>query len=355
MACVVGVLLSMLAQTAGMLGAFETGSDPQQVIILSSQLLGDLGGSISRSDAQTIMDGPGIARSADGKPLADAEVFFWIPPSRAYTLDSPGLRGIGPAGLALRPGFRIVQGRPFRPGRQELIVGTQAVRAYGLKVGDRIILPDGSWPIVGVFSAGRSIIEGQLLGDAETIMMTTQTSGYSSVLAKLETPALFESLRQWLSVNPALGVVAERQSDYSLRTANRFTAFFTQIAYGVGVIMALGALFASVKIMYAAVSARTREMATLRAIGYGPFPLALSVVIETVFLAVAGAILGACVAWWVFNDRVIADNRYAFAAVVTPGLLALGLAWATGIAIAGALFPALRAARTPVTDALRAL
>lgn len=352
MACVIAVLLSMLAQTEGLVRAFDTESDPRGAIVLSAQ---EFGGSIARSDARTILDAPGIARDAQGQLLADPEIVFWIPPTRGYTLDSPALTGLGRAGLALRPGFHLVAGRLFQPGRQELIVGAQAARAFGLKVGDHMILPNGLWPIVGIFAAQRSILEGELVGDAETLMSTSSISGYSSVLVRLASRAAFGPMRQWLTSNPALGVTAERQSDYALRSANRFTAYFTHVAYAVAVIMTLGALFAAVKIMYASVSARTRELATLRAIGYAPFPLALSVIIETVCLALAGAALGGLVAWRLFDGMIIADNRFVAEAQVTPELFVLGLAWAAGLAVAGALLPSIRAARLPVAEALRAL
>jgi putative ABC transport system permease protein len=274
---------------------------------------------------------------------------MWVPPNRGYLVDSPTLRGVGPAGLALRPGFRIVSGRMYRAGRHELVLGLTGARGYGLKVGDEVMLADGKWPIVGTFTAAGSL----LVGDAETILMANRISGYGSVLAQLESPAAFEPFKQWLLSNPTLGVSAERQTDYYLRTASRFVEFFTRIAYVIGGVMALGALFGSVKIMYAAVSARTRELATLRAMGYAPLPLALAVLLETLLLALIGAAVGACAAWLLFSGRMIANFQNVFETTVSPALLVLGLAWAAGLALMSALFPAIRTARLPVVDALR--
>jgi putative ABC transport system permease protein len=354
-ACVVGVLLSMLAETEGLLQVYETGADPGRAIVMPADWGGDYGMILSRSQAAIILNAPGIATGTDGKPLADPEVRMWVPPNRGYLVDSPSLLGVGAAGLALRPGFRVTSGRLFQTGRRELLVGIRASRGFALKVGDQVTLPDGKWPIVGIFSASGSIVEGQLVGDAETIMAAAQIQAFGTVLVSLQSRDAFEPFRQWLQDNPQLGVAAERQSDYNLRTASRFTAFFTRIAYAVGVIMALGALFGSAMIMYAAVESRAREIAILQAIGYESLPLALSVLTETLLLALAGAALGAVIAWGVFSGRTIANFQTVFQTSITPGLLLLGLAWAAALAIMSGLFPAIRAARLAVSDALRAV
>ena len=349
MGCVVGVLLSMLSETAGLLRAYETGGDPSRAVVISANAFGTL----SRNDVATILDAPGIARAGDGTPVADAEIQMWIPPTKGYTINSPELRGLGAAGLALRPGFRIVSGRAYRPGTQELIVGLKAQRAFGLKVGDRVILPNGEWPIVGAFSAAGGILEGQLAGDAETLLSASRISSFGSVLVQLQGPTAFDSFKRWLTGNPSLGVTAERQSDYDVRTANRFAAFFTKVAYAIGIVMALGALFGSVKILYATVSSRTREIGTLRALGYAPVSVAASVIAETVVLALAGSFVGAFLAWLLFSGQIIADNQNVFEATMTLRLLLLGVGWAAGIAILGSLAPAIRAARLSVSEALR--
>ncbi len=353
MTCVVGVLLSMLSETAGLGRAYQAGGDPGRAIVISNDSISEYG-SLSRSDVATIADAPGIAKGTDGKPLLDAEVLFWTPPTKGYTVISPQLRGVGPAGFAVRPEVKLLQGRLFHPGLQELIVGVTAAKAFKLGIGDKVILPDGNWPIVGIFSAGGGIIEGQLVGDAETVMTSSHISTFGSVIAELERPDSFDTFRSWLTHNPALGVTAERQSEFYLRTANQFAAFFTKVAYVVGATMALGALFGSVKIMYATVDARTREIGTLRALGYDSLPVAVSVIAETILLALLGAILGASLAWTFFNGKLIADHQHAFNARVTPELVELGLGWAVGVAILAALAPAVRAARLPIPQALRA-
>jgi putative ABC transport system permease protein len=353
MACVIGVLLSMLAETTGLIHAYESAGSPARALVMAAEYSTEFGNSISRNDVATIESAPGIARTADGHAAADAEVLLWVPPTEGFKIRSPSLRGIGPLGLTLQPGFTVVAGRLFRSGRRELVIGIRAERAFGLKVGDTLILPDGEWPIVGAFSSGGSILEGQLVADAETLMTLAKLSGFGCVVVKLADAAAFDEFKRWLSTNPGLSVTAERQSDYYLRTAEQASAFFTALAYFVGVIMALGALFGAVKIMHTAVSTRTREIATLLAIGYRPSAGAVAIVLEMVVLSVAGGCLGAVLAWVLVNGRVRAGMQDVFDFYVSPGLILLGLGWAVGLAVLSAVPPAVRAARLSVVEALR--
>lgn len=355
MACVIGVLLSMLSVTTGMLRAYRAGGDPRLAIVLAPENKTEYGEGIPANAVGTITDAPSIARDTAGHPLADAEVLFWVAPMKAEFTGSPELRGIGPAGLALRPDLRIVAGRMFRSGRQELIVGTAAARAYHLHLGDKITLPGGNWPIVGEFADGGSILEGQLVGDVLTLASAAHMSGFGSVLVRLTRPDAFNAFAHWLTTNPALKVTAELQSDYAARTVNLYTAFFAALTYAIAVIMAIGALFATVKLSYTAVSTRTHEIATLRAIGYLPLPVAVSVLLEVAILALLAAILGGMAAWILFNGRLVADIHNVFDLSVSPRLFAVAIAWTLTLAILGGLPPAIRAARLTVAEAHRAL
>jgi putative ABC transport system permease protein len=352
-ACVVGVLLSMLSVTAGLLRAYRAGDDPTMAIVLSQTNI-DYGGNIPANVIGTIIDAPGIARGSGGHPLGDAEVVIWVAPSEAYFIGSPNLRGIGVAGLALRPNLQIVKGRMFRPGLAELVVGIAAARHFRLHVGDTVVLPTGSWPIVGAFSDDGSIVESELLGDADTLRAVGIVAGFSSVLVRLTRAEALGTFEHWLTTNLTLNVNAERQSDYALRTVNSAAAFYTELTYLVGVIMALGALFGIVKLTYAAASARTREIGTLRAIGYQPYSVAISLLLETAVLSLTGALLGTGAAWLLFNGKHVAVLRNVFDLSISPQLFALGVVWALALALLGALPPAIRAARLPVPEALRA-
>jgi putative ABC transport system permease protein len=351
-ACVIGVLLSMLSVTAGMLRAYRSGEDPQQAVVSGPP---NSAQHIPTTDMGTILDAPGIARSADGHPLGEGEVSMWVPPTGAYVIGSPSLRGIGAAGFVLHPDLKLIEGRRFLSGRHEVILGVAAARAFQLRVGDVALLAGGPWAIVGLFTDDGSMLESEMLSDTDTLIADGQTSSYGSVLVKLTTPAAFDGFAHWIATNPTLTATAERQSDYAERTANRNSAFFAALAYAVAAMMALGALFGTVKLMYAAVSVRTRELATLRAMGYQPLPVALSVLIETLGLALLGALAGSAAAWLLFNGKHVVQARNVFDLSVSPRLVALGIAWALALALLGGLPPAIRAARRSVTDALRAV
>ncbi|HZD77887.1 MAG TPA: ABC transporter permease, partial [Acidobacteriaceae bacterium] len=315
----------------------------------------EYGNGIPANAVGTILDAPGIAAGPDGHPLGDAEVLLWVPPMPSLRFTgSPELRGIGAAGLALRPHLRIVAGRMFRFGRQELIVGVGAARAYHLRIGDGIALPGGEWPIVGMFTDAGSILEGQLVADAITVVSAAHASGFGSVLVRLARPDEFDAFARWLAANPALEVTAERRSHYAARTVNLYSGFFTEVAYVIGLIMALGALFATVKLTYAAVSSRTHEIATLRAIGYQPLPMAVAVLFETAILSLVAAALGSAAAWLCFNGRLVADIHSVFDLSVSPRLFMVAIAWALTLAILGGLPAAIRAARLSVAQAHRA-
>ncbi len=351
-ACVIGVLLSMLSVTAGMLRAYRSGEDPRLAIVLGPENNTEWGNGIPANAISTILDAPGIARSPDGHLLADPEVLVSVPPSGAYLIGGPTLRGIGAAGLALHPNLKIVEGRQFHSGLQELTIGVAAARAFQLRVGDRITLPGGTWPIVGSFTDDGSILESQFMAGADTLLAAGRTTGYGSVLVKLESPDAFDAFSHWLSTNPDLKESAERLTDYSQRNAHQYSAFFTALAYVVASMMTLGALFGTVKLMYAAVSARTREIATLRAIGYQPLPLALSVLLETTTLALTGALIGTAVAWLLFDGKHTTQARNVFDLSVSGHLIALGIAWALLLAVLGGVPPAIHAARRSVKDGL---
>jgi putative ABC transport system permease protein len=275
-----------------------------------------------------------------------------IPPLEGFAAGSLELRGMGPAGLALRPDFRVITGRMFRVGTRELLVGVGAARKFGLGVGSEVHLRDGKWPIVGVFSCGADIIESYLVGDAITVMGARRGAGFAQVLAQLVDASAYPDFERWLTENPALSVYVERKTTYDEREIGMKTAFFTRMAYVISAIMAVGALFGIVKIMYAAVRARTHEIGTLRSIGFGATAVALSVLLEAALLGIVGALIGTGIAWVIFDGREMWVLG-AFELRVSPSLWAVGLLWALGTALLGGLLPALRAGRLSPSQALR--
>jgi putative ABC transport system permease protein len=248
----------------------------------------------------------------------------------------------------------MVAGRMFAEGKRELIVGVGAEVQYrNMKIGDTVILPDGEWPIVGSFRSG-DVLEGQVLGDVNTVMAATRRKNYNSVLVRLASHDSLDELKKALTSNPALSVSVERHSDWYQRFTAGFTAFLTGLAYTVGIIMAIGALFGCLNTMYAAVSSRGREIATLRALGFGAFPVAVSVILEAVVLSVTGALIGAAIAWTLYDGKQDVFGNNIFHLSVSPSLVWLGIVWAFIVALLGGLLPSIRAARRPVADALRA-
>ncbi len=352
MACVVGVLTSMLSLTAGLTRAYLGPQDATRAMVWAGTADFDQSRSLHPELIATILDAPGIAKGPGGAPLADAEYLVRLPLD-GFADSSLQLRGMGPAGLALRPAFRIVAGHMFRPGKRELVAGVGAARRFGLTVGSDVRMRDGTWPIVGIFSCGADIIESYLVGDAVTVLAARRGPGFAEVIAQLVNAEAYPKFQSWLTGNPALAVSVERKTDYDLRMIGSDTAFFTRMAYLIGAIMALGGLFGIVKIMYAAVRARTREIGTLRAIGFGATPVALSVLLEAALLAALGALIGTAIAWLLFDGREMWVWG-AFRLRVSPSLWGLGLVWALVTALLGGFFPALWAGRLPPFEALRA-
>ncbi|HVQ15033.1 MAG TPA: ABC transporter permease, partial [Vicinamibacterales bacterium] len=303
---------------------------------------------------RTILNAPGIARGPDGAPLADAEFVFSMWPPPGLLRDFLQIRGIGAAGVKLRDDFRIESGRMLRTGSQELIIGVGASRRFGLKSGDKLLLPGGFWPIVGTFSNGGDRSESELFADTETLWSASKQSGFGSVIVRLANRRAFDEFQRGLTANPSLSVDVFRVPDYLLRRNGDQLVFFTRASYAIGIIMALGALFGATKIMYAAVRARTREIGTLRALGFGTTPVTISVLTEATLLALIGAALGVLVAWLAFDGYEV-NSGGIFRLHVSAPLATLGLAWGVAIALLGGLFPAIRAGRIPAATALRAV
>jgi len=355
LAATIGVMLSMLSMSAGMRQAYFNAGDPNRAIVVSKGADQEGQSSITRAMAPLIADAPGIAKDKDGKPLADRGLNMGVPVlrkdgSKGYTT----MRGLADKGLGVRPELRIVAGRMFQRGKREMIVGVGAQAQFQhMQVGDKVILPDGQWPIVGVFATG-DLLEGQLIGDTETLLTSMHKSTYNAMLVRLASPDSLDIFKKAMTTNPALSVTVERHSDWYKRVASQSTFGLALLGYVVGAVMAIGALFGCLNTMYSAVSTRGREIATLRALGYGAFPVAVSVVLEAVLLSVAGALVGAGLAWALYDGKQDAFNNSVFYLSVSPAQIELGLIWAIAVALLGGLLPSIHAARRPVVEALRA-
>ena len=355
LAATIGVMLSVLSMGAGMAEAYYKAGDPNRAIVVSKGADQEGQSAITRAMAPIIADSPGIGRDKAGRPLADRGLNMGVPVlrkdgTRGYTT----MRGLADQAQGVRPELKIVQGRMFQPGKREMVVGIGAQSLFqGMNIGDKVILPDGEWPIVGVFSTG-DLLEGQLIGDTETLLTSLNKTSYNSVLVRLASQDSLDTLKKALNTNPAVSVTVERHSDWYKRVGSQSTFGLILLGYIVGAVMAIGALFGCLNTMYSAVSNRGREIATLRALGYGAFPVAVSVIFEAMLLSVAGALIGAGIAWALYDGQQDVFGNSVFYLSVSPAQIQLGVTWAIVVALLGGLFPAIRAARRPVVEALRA-
>ena len=359
---VVAVFICVLAMATSFTQAAVGTGRPDRAIVLTRGSDSEASSGFSRENAATILDGPGIRRSPDGKPIVSAENLAFIRlTDRRTGLDAfPTLRGIGPQAFALRPEIRIIAGRMFKPALHEVIVGKSVQqRVEGLEVGSHISLPQGDWTVVGVFASNGDSHESELLTDAETLLSAFQRNFITSVTVMLESPDRFGPFAAALGSDPTLSVDVKREPDYFIAATRPTSRLLKIIAYAIGGIMAFGAAFAALNTMYSAVSARGTEIATLRAIGFGGGSVVASVFVEAMLLALIGAALGAAAAWFFFNGNTVSTvtgtspSQVTFALNVSAGLIAAGVACACVIGAIGGLFPALRAARLSVAAAMR--
>lgn len=359
---VVAVLVGVLSIAEGFKAAMRVSGAEDVAIVLRSSADTEMTSGLSREEIRLVADAPGVARTADG-PLASAELFVIINlPKRSTGTDANvPFRGVGKSAMAVRGDVKIIEGRNLEPGRNEVVVGAGAARAFaGLELGRKIRIGQNEWEVVGVFSGGGGAAESEIWTDAAVLQPAYHRGdSFQSVYAKLSSPAAFQQFKDALTANPQLKVKAVRQSEFLADQSTMLTTFIQKIGVGIAALMALGALFGALNTMYSAVAARTREIATLRALGFGSSPLVLSVMFESLALALIGGGVGATAAYFAFDGFKAATmnwqtfSQIAFAFSVTPKLLATAIIWAAILGLLGGLFPAIRAARLPIAMALR--
>jgi putative ABC transport system permease protein len=358
---VVAVLVSVLAMSTGMLRTMENAGRDDRAIVMRTGSQAEATSALALEATRLVGDAPGIKRDADGKPILSAEAMRLVTMQRKEdgTEANVLMRGVGPKVRVLRPEIAIVQGRMFEPALAEIVVGEAAHREFkGLDVGDVVRSRGANWTVVGIFATGDAH-ESELLTDVDALNSVERRTGYQSVTVQLESPRAFQQFKDALTSNPALSVDVWREREYYAEQSRRMGQIITIVAYVVGGIMAIGAVFSALNTMYSAVSARVREIATLRALGFGATAMVISVLVEAVILALLGGALGALIAWIFFNGHTVSTttgvSHLVFDLTVSPGLVTTGIVWACAIGLIGGLFPAVRAARLPVATALRAV
>jgi len=361
---VVAVLVGVLSMAAGFRHAMTVSSSPDAAIVLRSGADSEMVSGFSREETQIIADSPGVARTAQG-PLSSAELFVIIDlPKRSTGTDANvPLRGVEAAAFQVRDDLRIIQGRMFDWGKDEVVVGSGAAQEFaGLDVGSSIKVGRYEWPVVGVFSANGAVCESEIWTDAKVLQAAYHRGdSFQSVRAKLTSPDAFQKFKDSLTSNPQLTVTASRQSEYYAQQSEAMTRLITSLGFSIAFLMAIGAVFGALNTMYSTVAARTREIATLRALGFGGGAVVVSLMIESLLLALLGGVARASLAYLAFNGYHTSTMNFqsfsqvAFAFRVTPRLLLQGMGWAIAIGLIGGPLPAVRAARLPIVAALREL
>ncbi len=362
---VVGVLVSVLAMSEGFRHTLASTGRPDRVILLRAGSDAELSSGVARDVATLLGTVPGIARNGDGGPLASPELVVMVDLPRHGDVEPSNVpfRGVGPSAFAVRDEVAIVEGRPFTPGRREVVVGRKAAREFaGLGVGSRIGFRDSDWTVVGHFASGGDVHESEIWADADVTMSAFRRQGYQSVTARLAdgSAAGLEAFRDRVSADRRFSISVLREPEYYAKQAMILSNLINVLGYTVAGFMAVGATFGALNCMYSAIASRQVEIATLRAIGFGGLPVVVSVMIEALVLALGGGAAGGAMAYLYCDGVSLATlnfstfSQVAFDFRVTWGLLFRGLAWALAIGLAGGLLPAVRAARLPVTEALRA-
>ena len=361
---VVGVLIVVLSIGEGFRRALvSTGSD-DTALVLRSGSDSEMTSGLLRDHTRIIAEAPGVLRGPQG-PVASSELYVVVDvPKRSTGTDANvPLRGVQPAAFQVRDEIEIVEGRQFQPGRNEIIVGKSAASEFaGLKVGNKKRWGGVEWTVVGIFEAGGGLSESEIWCDVGVLQPAYRRgSTFQAVYAKLESAEAYDSFKDNLTTDPRLDVKVIRESEYYEAQSRTLHSIIKGLGFFIGLVMAIGATFGALNTMYSAVATRTREVATLRALGFGAGPVVVSILAEALFLALVGGALGAAVAYLGFNGFRTATmnwssfSQVAFQFAVTPPLIALGTAFALVIGLIGGLFPAIRAARMPVATALREL
>ena len=361
---VVVVVISVLSIAEGFRAAMRGTGDPQTVIVMRSGSDTEMTSGFSGEDARIITEAPGIERGPDGVH-ASPELFaiIAVPLQRSGTDANVPLRGLSPTALKVRPALKIVEGRMFTTGTSEIIVGRAASRQFsGLTVGSTVRTGKTSWQVVGIFDADGAVAESELWCDARVLQGAYQRgNSYQSVYLRLESVDSLQKLKDALTTDPRLNVTVIREPDYYAQQSQVLQTVIRYVGFGIGALMGLGAVFGAVNTMYSAVASRTREIATLRALGFGATPVVFSVLGEALLLSLAGGVIGGLLAWAAFDGYQTATmnwqsfSQVAFAFAVTPSLLLTGIVCAAIMGLLGGLLPAIRAARLPVVSALRQL
>jgi putative ABC transport system permease protein len=361
-ALVVMVLLSFLAMAHGFQRTLMSAGADDVAIVLRAGSQAEINSTVSRDQVRLIEEGPGIARGADGKPLISPELFLIVDGLKrtSQTKANLPLRGIGPQGAAVRRGIKIVEGRMFNPGANEIVVGKALLREFeGFEIGKTVSFATSRWTVVGIFEADGSVFESEIWADLPVVQsLFNRLNMVQTVRARLESPATLATLKRYVDEDPRLKLEVKSEAAYFADQASQTSDLIQKLGWPLAIAMALGALAGALNTMYSSVAARAVEIATLRAIGFGGFPAFVGTLVESLILAVLGGIIGATATYLVFDGFSTATLSASFTQVVfsfqlSPGLILQGVLLALIVGLVGGLFPAIRAARMPIVAGLQ--
>jgi len=361
---VVITFIAVLSIAEGFRAAMTTAGSPNRALIMRSGADSEMTSGLGGANTDVIKQAPGILRDGN-RPVASAELFVIVDLNKRST-GTPAnvpLRGIEPAALQVRDEIKVIEGRMLGFGTNEAIVGQAANRQFsGVDLGSELKSGGLTLKIVGIFAAQGSVAETEIWCDSHLLQAEYRRgNSYQSVLARLDSPASFDVLKNWLTTNPQLDVQVRRESEYYAAQSTTMTSLIRGVGYAIATLMGIGAVFGAILTMYTAVASRTREIATLRALGFNTTSVLVSVLAESLALAALGGLAGGMLAYLAFNGYQTSTMNFqtfsqvAFAFAVTAPLLIQGLSYAIVMGLIGGLWPAIRAARLPIPLALREL
>ena len=362
-ACVVGVFVGLFSIATSFQSILMANADDNTLLIMSEGANFEAGSSLDRNTVNVISNSPMLARDAAGV-LASFEFTRPISVTRRESRDliNINVRGVTPAAYRIRDGFRLAEGRLVEEGRFELIAGRAAQQQFdGINIGDTVTIADSPWEVVGIFENNGGATESEVWGDLLNLQSVFQLGNtVQTGRVKLSDPSQVEAFTEQLNSDPQVSITAQNEAEFVMNSSQGFLQIVSLLSTPLVVIMALGAIFAALNTMYSSVSNRTKEIATLRAIGFGGFPIAFSVLTEALLLALAGAIIGVTAIYlalsgYTTNTNFLSNTQFAFSFVITPTLMLKGVACALVIGFIGGLFPAVRAGRMSIVTALRGL
>ena len=361
----VGVFVAMLSLARGFRATLVASGSPDDALVMRAGSTSEMMGGITLDSVKLVQDKPGVARDASGQPLVTQEVVGVIPIPLISTGTDANVevRGVAPNVLQIRQFVKVVQGRMFHSGLDELVVGKNASKTYeGLTVGNTVNFGGGHWKVVGVFDAGGSSFDSEVWCDARILneVLKRPENIFQSATVHLTSPAAFDQFKDSITSDPQLNLEVEREVDYYAKQSSTMTRLITILGGLVAAIMAIGAVFGALNTMYSAVAERGREIATMRALGFSSWNVILSFLFEALLISLIAGIIG-CVVVLPLNGMTTQTMNFstfsniAFAFKITFNLLVMGVIFALAMGVLGGLPPAVRAALRPVAVSLREL